>query len=181
MDVQILKQKLEQLSALVRELQILLAEGTGQEVLPFSIPAPEFAPPGKVVEGIFNGQEMIGPDGQTYPVPANYASKSKLVEGDALKLIIAPQGAFVFKQIGPVTRDRLKGMLEYDEAEHSYFVTVAGHRYHVLLASVTYYKGAPGDEVVILVPRGRKCAFAAVENILKNTIADSHVYPVSKI
>ena len=39
---------------------------------------------GKVIEGVFDGQNMIGPDGKQYPVPANYASKSKLVEGDVL-------------------------------------------------------------------------------------------------
>jgi hypothetical protein len=45
-------------------------------------------PEGKVIEGIFDGQIMIGPDGKNYPVPANYASKSKLVEGDIMKLTI---------------------------------------------------------------------------------------------
>ncbi len=43
----------------------------------------------KVIEGVFDGQNMIGPEGKQYPVPANYASKSKLVEGDILKLTIA--------------------------------------------------------------------------------------------
>ena len=44
---------------------------------------------GKVIEGMFDGQNMIGPDNKQYPVPANYASKSKLVEGDVLKLTIS--------------------------------------------------------------------------------------------
>ena len=35
------------------------------------------SPEGKIIEGIFDGQIMIGPDGKNYPVPANYASKSK--------------------------------------------------------------------------------------------------------
>ena len=35
---------------------------------------------GKIIEGIFDGQMMLGPDGKNYPIPANYASKSKLVE-----------------------------------------------------------------------------------------------------
>ena len=35
---------------------------------------------GKVIEGIFDGQKMAGPDGKEYPVPANYASKSKLFD-----------------------------------------------------------------------------------------------------
>ena len=53
----------------------------------------------KIIEGIFDGEKMIGPDGQIYSVPANYASKSRLVEGDTLKLIITNRGAFIFKQI----------------------------------------------------------------------------------
>ena len=32
---------------------------------------------GQVIEGIFDGQNMVGPDGKKYSVPANYASKSK--------------------------------------------------------------------------------------------------------
>ncbi|MBU1146566.1 hypothetical protein KKD80_03410, partial [Patescibacteria group bacterium] len=39
----------------------------------------------RIMEGVFNGQNMIGADGKEYLVPANYASKSKLVEGDILK------------------------------------------------------------------------------------------------
>ena len=56
---------------------------------------------GKIIEGVFDGQVMIGPDGKNYPVPANYASKSKLVEGDMLKLTITDDGGFIYKQIGP--------------------------------------------------------------------------------
>src|SRR3972149_9252506 len=57
---------------------------------------------GKIIEGVFDGQNMMGPDGKKYPVPANYASKSKLVEGDVLKLTISDDGSFIYKQIGPV-------------------------------------------------------------------------------
>ena len=66
---------------------------------------------GKIIEGVFDGQAMIGPDGKTYPVPANYASKSKLVEGDILKLTISDDGRFVYKQIGPVDRKQVIGTL----------------------------------------------------------------------
>ena len=34
------------------------------------------SPEGRIIEGIFDGQIMIGPDGKNYPVPANYASIS---------------------------------------------------------------------------------------------------------
>ena len=55
------------------------------------------SPEGKIIEGVFDGQIMIGPDGKNYPVPANYASKSKLVEGDILKLTIGESGKFLYK------------------------------------------------------------------------------------
>src|SRR3989338_71121 len=62
---------------------------------------------GKVIEGVFDGQNMVGPDGKQYPVPANYASKSKLVVGDVLKLTIAEDGSFIYKQIGPIERRKV--------------------------------------------------------------------------
>jgi hypothetical protein len=34
----------------------------------------------KIIEGLFTGEEMLGSDGNKYPVPANYSSKSKLVQ-----------------------------------------------------------------------------------------------------
>src|SRR3989344_4636154 len=70
---------------------------------------------GKIIEGVFDGQNMMGPDGKQYPVPANYASKSKLVEGDVLKLTIADDGSFIYKQIGPVERRKVLGVLVQDE------------------------------------------------------------------
>lgn len=33
-----------------------------------------------IVEGVFTGESMLGSDGNTYPVPQNYASKSLLVQ-----------------------------------------------------------------------------------------------------
>src|ERR1700752_2740722 len=93
---------------------------------------------GKVIEGVFDGQNMVGSDGKTYPVPANYASKSKLVQGDILKLTIAEDGAFLYKQIGPVARKQVVGSLKLENGH--YFVGVGKRDYRVLLASVTYFK-----------------------------------------
>lgn len=117
---------------------------------------------GKVIEGVFDGQSMIGPDGKTYPVPANYASKSKLVEGDILKLTIADGGSFLYKQIGPVARKQVIGtLLQHDGG---YFVEVNGHEYRILLASVTYFKANVGDQVSIIVPEDNpEATWAAVE------------------
>lgn len=123
----------------------------------------------KIIEGEFDGQNMVGPDGKQYSVPANYASKSKLVEGDVLKLTITRDGSFIYKQIGPIDRQRLIGQLVRDEVTSEYKVVADGKNYKVLLASVTYFKGEPGDEVVVLVPTGREARWAAVENIIKQT------------
>ena len=124
-------------------------------------------PAGRVVEGAFDGQRMIGEDGQTYPVPPNYASKSKLVPGDRLKLIIPQSGNFIFKQIGPVERDRIVGTLAMDPATKQFVVTYEGKQWKVLTASVTFFHGDPGDETVVLVPKEGPSAWAAVENIMK--------------
>ena len=64
---------------------------------------------GKIVEGIFDGQVMVDADGKNYPVPANYASKSKLVEGDKLKLTIADDGGFIYKHTHPTRWCILRG------------------------------------------------------------------------
>lgn len=121
---------------------------------------------GNVVEGTFDGQIMIGTDGKQYPVPANYASKSKLVEGDMLKLTITPDGSFVYKQIGPANRKSVIGIVSQDE-KGNYFVFSEGKPYKVLLASVTYFKAEPGDEVVIMLPRDIESSWAAIENVLQ--------------
>lgn len=120
---------------------------------------------GKVIEGIFDGQVMIGPDGKNYPVPANYASKSKLVEGDILKLTIADDGSFIYKQIGPVERRQIIGTLvQHDGA---YYVEANGNEYRILLASVTYFRLSTGDQVTIIIPEDNpEASWAAVEAAL---------------
>lgn len=119
---------------------------------------------GNVVEGVFDGEEMIDAIGKKYPVPANYASKSKLVSGDKLKLVIAEDGTFVFKQIGPIDRKRLIGILSCTDDNCQ--VTAEGKKYRVLQASVTYFKACAGDEVTILVPKVGETNWATIENCL---------------
>ncbi len=121
---------------------------------------------GRVIEGVFDGQNMLGPDGKKYPVPANYASKSKLIEGDVLKLTIADDGSFIYKQIGPVERVKKIGVLTQME-NGEYRVVTDGKAYKVLLASLTYFKSEPGDDVTVVVPKDQDVEWAAVENVIK--------------
>jgi hypothetical protein len=119
---------------------------------------------GKVIEGTFDGQNMIGPDGKTYPVPANYASKSKLVQGDVLKLTIGDDGSFIYKQIGPIERRKLIGTLKLNDGQ--YIVEAGGIDYRVLFASVTYFRAQPGDQITIVVPEEGESEWAAVEAVI---------------
>ena len=117
---------------------------------------------GKVIEGVFDGEMMIGPDKKKYPVPENYASKSKFVQGDVLKLTIEDDGSFIYKQIQPIERKRLVGSLSF---ENDQYKVIAGNKtYKVLLASVTYFKLKPGDSVTVAVPENEAAEWAAIES-----------------
>lgn len=122
----------------------------------------------KVIEGTFDGQIMQGTDGKQYPVPANYASKSKLVKGDMMKLSITSDGSFIYKQIGPVVRKMAIGTVNQD-MDGNYFVVADGKAYRVLLASITYFKVEPGDEVTLVTPRDLDSEWGAIENLLQKS------------
>jgi len=149
--------------AAAKELLISIIGDDGTVITPRSGTNEEVG--GKIVEGIFDGQKMAGPDGKEYPIPANYASKSKLVEGDILKLTIADDGTFIYKQINPVERHQVIGTLVLHDG--AYYVEANGHEYRILLASVTYFRINVGDQVTIIIPAENPDAvWAAVEAAL---------------
>ena len=146
--------------AAAKELLISITGDDGSAITPKSSNIEDVK--GKVVEGVFDGQKMIAADGKEYPVPANYASKSKLVEGDILKLTITDDGGFVYKQIGPVDRKQIIGTLVQHDG--IYYVEANGKEYRILLASVTYFHIELGDQVTIIVPvEAPDATWAAVE------------------
>ncbi len=160
----------------VKRLQVLLSEAetnlaAARELLT-SILGPNDIPArtneqltGRVIEGVFDGQTMHDSEGKSYPVPANYASKSKLVEGDILKLTIADDGSFIYKQIGPVARKQVVGVLTQHDG--AYYVEAGAKEYRVLLASVTFFKAHIGDQLSVIIPEdNRDAEWAAVEAIL---------------
>lgn len=164
------EKQIKRLKSLIQEAETSLA--AAKELLVSLVgedgaiaPAVLDDPSGKIIEGVFDGQSMVGSDGKNYPVPANYASKSKLVQGDILKLTIAEDGAFMYKQIGPIPRKQVVGVLTLDNGH--YFVDVSGRRFRVLLASVTYFKAKPGDQVSVNIPEDDAHAeWAALEAAL---------------
>lgn len=125
----------------------------------------------KVVEGIFDGQNMVDATGQTYPIPANYASKSKLVEGDGMKLSITEEGKFIYKQIAPIERKTIIGVLIQEDGQ--YKVLADGKAYRLLLASVTFYRAEIGDQVTIIIPKTGEATWGSVEAIIPRHIVEA--------
>ena len=143
-----------------KELLISLV-GDGEE-LSHNAPRQEPTDGETIVEGVFDGQNMIGHNSKIYPVQANYASKSHLVEGDVLKLTIVDGGRFLFKQIGPTPRKQLIATIT--KRDGSYFAQAESKEYKILLASVTHFKLSVGDQATIVVPEEKPDAeWAAVE------------------
>jgi len=119
----------------------------------------------RIVEGVFNGKQMIGEDGNIYEVPQNYASKSKMVEGDLLKLTITPTGKKYYKQVGPVARRTIMGELMQDP-QGNWVVVADRIPYKILTASVTFHKARPGTKAVILVPEEGQASWGALDMFL---------------
>lgn len=163
----LIQQRLDEAERNIQYVRQVLAEQegdgevkSGPKRVDQPLPAAE-----RIIEGVFDGKNMQGNDGEEYPVPPNYASKSKLVEGDVLKLTIGPDGSFVYKQIAPIERRRVAGTLVVDD--HGNFgVKTPEKTYSILLASVTFYHAEEGDEVTVLLPTEGDAEWGAVENVI---------------
>ena len=109
---------------------------------------------------------MRSDEGEIFDVPANYASKSKLVVGDRMKLTIPKVGPFVYKQISQIERKRIRGELISGNTSGQWLVSSEGKNYKVLTASITFNKGRIGDEVVLIIPATGPVDWGAVEHII---------------
>lgn len=127
----------------------------------FSIKSQEEANAAEVVEGHFDGESMIGDNGQTYPVPQNYASKSQLVVGDRMKWILT-KNAFgevheVYKLTQPVPRDRVVGKFLVDGNNYCVMLPEFPIPVRILKASATYAMKnlnlKIGDDVALYIPK----------------------------
>ena len=58
----------------------------------------------------------------------------------------------------------------FDATNGEYYATQDNKRWTIIKASVTYFKGEPDDEVILLVPKNAPSRWAAVENIIKQTL-----------
>ena len=117
------------------------------------------------IQGVFDGQIMVSRDGRSYAVPSNYASKSKLVQGDEMVLKICEDGSFIFKQTKPKERKRVIANIIQNE-DGRLCAEDNGSVYRIIDASITFFKLKEGDKVAIAVPRDNYATWAAIEYVI---------------
>ncbi len=118
----------------------------------------------KIIEGLFTWVDMLWSDWNKYPIPVNYASKSKLVQWDKMKLTIEPSGKMLYKQIAPIPREMKTGLVVKEKDK--YQVVAEGQTYDLLTAAVTHFKANIWDKVTIIIPEWKQATFAAIEALI---------------
>lgn len=118
----------------------------------------------KIIEWLFTWEEMLGSDWNRYPVPANYSSKSKLVQWDKLKLTITGNGKMLYKQIAPIERTFVTWLVTKEKDK--YQVVAEWHTYDLLTAAVTHFKANIWDSITVIIPAWKQATFAAIEAVI---------------
>lgn len=141
---------------LLSELNSSQGEKVDQKLNPVDLPG---------ISGVFDGEKMISESGESYPVPANYASKSMLVVGDTLKLVEEGKNKEKrFKQIEHVKRHKSTGILTKKDGKWR-VVTPEGS-YKVLGAAVEHFGADIGTEVTLHLPANNlTVAYGAIEAV----------------
>lgn len=102
----------------------------------------------------------------SYPVPYNYASKSKLIPWDTLKLTVYEDWSMVYKLIKSAPRKSIKGILH--KKDNQYLALWSdNNNYSLNSAAVTFHKGQCGDEVCLVINETWVYNYAALELVLK--------------
>jgi hypothetical protein len=122
------------------------------------------------VEGYFDGQNMIGDDGQSYFVPQNYASKTQLIIGDRLKWTQSDDRD-IYKLIVPAAKEKVSGTFAIEGDTFMVIVNGYPHPVKILKASATYaIKNLDlkvGNLVSILVPKNSEPTWGAFVGLVR--------------
>ena len=118
----------------------------------------------KIIEWVFTWEEMLWADGNKYPVPANYSSKSKLVQWDKLKVTITPNGKMLYKQIAPINRSFVTWLVVKEKDKFQ--VVAEWKTYDLLTAAVTHFKANIWDTVNVIIPEWKQATFAAIDLVV---------------
>jgi len=122
----------------------------------------------KIVEWVFTWEEMLWVDWNKYPVPANYSSKSKLVQWDKLKVTITTNGKMLYKQIAPIERSFVTWLVVKEKDKFQ--VVAEWKTYDLLTAAVTHFKANIWDTVTVIIPEWKQATFAAIDLVVPNEV-----------
>ncbi len=103
--------------------------------------------------GKYDGMFMVTEAGKKYPVPDNYAAKTKLLYGDKLKMIEGPEGRR-FKLLEEVERAEEGAQLALKDGRFEALGKDASFK--LLQGAVRFWNGEEGDKLKILLPKGGK-------------------------
>lgn len=122
------------------------------------------------IVGVYEGETMVTAEGQVHPVPANYASKTMLVSGDTLRLMLGRDGGqSKYKQIGKVDRAKAEGLLVKKDGKFE--VLTDQGSFKILAAAAKYHELEPGDTVLIqFATQHSRGSWAAVERVVKRVV-----------
>ena len=124
----------------------------------------------EVIEGYFDGESMVGDNGQIYPVPQNYASKTQLIIGDRMKSILTADSKRIFKLIQPAERERAVGTFAIEGEDYVCLVDNLPQPVKILKASATFAMKnlglQPGREIAIIIPKKSTPTYGAFSSVI---------------
>ncbi len=117
------------------------------------------------VFGTYDGVNLVTEDGSKYNVPENYAAKSMLVFGDALK-IMETDGKQLFKQVTKVDRERVEGVTSKKGGK--WYVLTEHGSHKILDVAADFQKVEQNGKALVLLPKDNLAApFAALDRVLR--------------
>ncbi len=159
--IQLIQDLLESAEKSVQHAKNLLEELTNAS----SSGASTFDSNVKIIEGVFKGDHLLGDDSERYEVAANYASKSKIIEGSRLRGTIMPDGRIKYTITEKAQYELKLGRVVTND-QHETLIQIDDYQAKVLWESITFFRLEEGDEAYIRVPKGQKAEFAVIDSSL---------------
>ena len=116
-------------------------------------------------EGTFKGDHILADDGTRYEIAANYASKSKIVEGSRLRGVIMSNGNIKYTIIEKAQYELKLGKVIQDGQQET-LIKVDDYIAKVLWESITFFRLEEGDEIYVRVPKGKQAEYAVIDSAI---------------
>lgn len=117
------------------------------------------------IEGKFDGKYLVTSEGERIEVPANYASKSRIVYGDTLKMY-EENGRKMFKQLIKLPRRKVLAVLSKKEGKFYALSEFGDHE--ISSTSVEHNNLSVGDQIQIILPEENlKAPFTTLDKTLQ--------------